>query len=231
MIYSDTGWEHTHRPKQWLGALEWNQQFVARYGYELHYVRNPYRTYLEEVELRGMFPSAGQRWCTAHHKRGPIRKWINGRTEPLIIDIQGKRAEESRDRRKMPPWSYNAEASAQHRAKATGKPRHVYSWLPIHHWPTTYMYEYAKEQGYELHPVYNFLGRFSCQMCIFASPKDLAMTRRHNPEAFDLVAALERKTGFTMKSNGTIIELADKWEAGQIKDEEPDDNPRQMCMF
>jgi hypothetical protein len=57
------------------------------------------------------------------------------------------------------------------------------------------------------------------------------MDRRHNPDAFYEIANIEQEIGFTMNPRGSVIELADKWEAGQLRDEMSDNNPKQMCMF
>ena len=225
VIYSDTGWEYTETAG-WASTLRWCTERAASYGYKLHVVKNPHRTYLEEVVIRKKFPSAGQRWCTAHHKRANIHRWLTQRTEPVILSIKGMRADESPNRAKMLPWELDAAISVQ-RSRLTKKPRTVYTWLPIHAWPTPYIYEYAETHGLPLHPVYQFLGRFSCQICIFHSPKDLAMDRRHNPNAFWRIARLEQEIGFTMKQQGSVVELADKWEAGQLQDEEAE----QLCLF
>lgn len=228
-IYADTGWEYTTKAGKggWASTLDWNRQRVASRGYDLHIVRNPHRTYLEEVRLRGKFPSPAQRWCTAHHKRAPIQKWITGRPEPLIISIKGMRAEESPARAKMKPWEIDQTLTVK-RAKSTGAPRTVWTWLPIHAWPTDYIYTYCAEHNLPLHRVYRFLKRFSCQFCIMENAAGYAAIREHNPEAFATIAALEAETGFTMNPKGTVSQIADSWTARQIEIAE---KPTQACFF
>ena len=49
VIYSDTGWEYTETAG-WASTLRWCTERAASYGYKLHVVKNPHRTYLEEVQ-------------------------------------------------------------------------------------------------------------------------------------------------------------------------------------
>lgn len=226
VIYSDTGFDYEEE-NGWKQTHQWCIEQAAKYGLELHYVTNPHRKYLEEVELRGRFPSSAQRWCTSHHKRANIQKWLRNRTEQVIISIKGMRADESPARSKLLPWELDADLTVT-RAKNTGLPRTVYTWLPIHAWPTKYMYEYAATNGIELNPVYQYLPRYSCQICIFHSAKDLAMDRRHNPKAFQRIAELEKRIGFTMNPRGSVTALADMWEAGQLTNEP---ELLQPCLF
>lgn len=228
VIYSDTGWEYTETDG-WASTLRWCTERAASYGYKLHYVKNPHRTLLEEVVQRGKFPSAGQRWCTAHHKRANVHKWLTQRTEPIILSIKGMRADESPNRAKMLPWELDTMISVK-RARLTKQPRTVYTWLPVHAWPTPYIYEYTAAHDLPLHPVYQFLGRFSCQVCIFHTPKDLSMDRKHNPDAFYRIAELEEEIGFTMNQRGSVVELANRYDAGKLKNEKPQKRS-QMCLF
>ena len=151
------------------------------------------------VEHRGMFPSPAQRQCTSDLKRAPIQKWIrNNVSNPLIINCMGLRAEESPSRAKKTALALDS--------MMTNGKREVWTYLPIHHWTETEVRAYLAERDLPLHPVYQYLNRFSCQVCIYMTRRDLLAVKENNPSAFQKIAALERKIGFTMQPGGSIIE-------------------------
>jgi hypothetical protein len=72
-----------------------------------------------------------------------------------------------------------------------------------------------------LHPVYvpayhkdgtqgGFLRRLSCRLCIFATNSDIKAIYEHDREAFDLVASLEQKINFTMRSGKSLLQIIDQ---------------------
>jgi hypothetical protein len=74
------------------------------------------------------------------------------------------------------------------------------------------------KNGVPLHPVYvpefhrdgttgGYLRRLSCRLCIFSTVADLLAIRQHDPEAFQAVAELEQKIGFTMRSTGSLVQI------------------------
>ena len=76
LVFADTGAEYQAEPGKWPSTLEWCIKIAAKYGCPLTVVHNTKRNLLEEIEQRRRFPSPHQRWCTAHHKRGPIHKYL-----------------------------------------------------------------------------------------------------------------------------------------------------------
>ena len=81
----------------------------------------------------------------------------------IVIDVVGF----SLIRAGLPPWSLDTELTAN-RSKLTKQPRTVWEWLPVHSWPTPYIFEYCAQHDLPLHPVYEWMPskRFSCQVCI-----------------------------------------------------------------
>lgn len=200
-VFADTGWEHSD-------AIEWNQSIVARFGLQLHVVRNPNKDWFQMVQRRGKFPSPNQRQCTSDLKRGPIETWIRRNvSDPLVINCMGLRAEESPARAKKLRLSRN-------KTLTNGK-RTVWNWLPIHTWTTAQVLTFLAERQIPLHPVYQYLNRFSCQVCIYHSNADLVAVRDHNPEAFQRIVELEKQINFTMKPGLSLVEAA---EIGSNKD-------------
>jgi DNA sulfur modification protein DndC len=199
VIYADTGFEHV-RP---ISAEDFARQICERFGLELGVCRNPNKTYLEMVERRGMFPSPSTRQCTSDLKRGPIETWIrNNVSEKTIVSCMGIRAAESSARAKQNPWKRNESLSKAGRT--------VYNWMPIFDWSHEAVYQYLADRQIPLHPVYQraggYLNRFSCRVCIFATLDDLQAIAANDPEAFELVASLEERIGFTMQPGRTLRE-------------------------
>lgn len=190
IIYADTGWEHP-------GAEEWCRGIVERFGLTLNVCRNPNKTFLTMVERRGKFPGPAQRQCTSDLKRGPIQTWTRRNVKSsVIINCMGMRAEESTGRAKLHRLKRNA--------SMTNGVRTVWDWLPIHHWTEQQVLDYLAERNIPLHPVYQHLRRFSCRVCIYMTDHDLNQVRKHDPEAIDIISALEKKINFSMKAGGFI---------------------------
>ncbi len=141
-VMADTGFEHV-RP---VPAVDWSRQMAARFGLELHVVRNPNKTYLEMVRRRGKFPSAQFRQCTSDLKRGPIQKFIRQLPHRVVIHCMGMRAQESPQRARQQSWVRDESLSKAGRT--------VYNWLPIFAETTDQVLEWHWRNGVPLHPVY-----------------------------------------------------------------------------
>lgn len=191
-VFADTGWEHTD-------AEEWSRDITSRFDMPLHVVRNPNKDFFSMIRHRGKFPSPDNRQCTSDLKRGPIQTWIRRNiSDPVVINCMGLRAEESPARAKKSPLTRNK--------TMTNSRRTVWDWLPIHDWTETQVRGYLKHKDLPLHPVYNYLNRFSCQVCIYMTQHDLRAVKANNPAAFERIAALEREIGFTMQYGQSIDE-------------------------
>ena len=215
VVFADTGWEH---PETW----EWICQLVGEIGkvysettLNLHKVQSDTKDFLSMVEKRGMFPSAQYRQCTSDLKRAPIYKWIrNNCKEGKVIQCIGLRADESAARAKKNPLTVNQ--------TLTIKTREVTDWLPIHDWGDRKVRTYITNRGFRLHPVYQYLSRFSCRVCIFASARELAAIHQHDAEAIAIIHFLEEKIGFTMSPEGPIAQrIADFNQGEELAYNEP----------
>lgn len=193
VVMADTGWEHPD-------AIEWSKRIVAMFGLELNVCRNPNKTFLTMVEKRGMFPGMKQRQCTSDLKRGPIQTWIrNNVKDDVVVNAMGMRAEESSGRAKLKVLSRDK--------TMTNSKRTVWNWNAIHRWSEQRVRAYLIEKGIPFHPVYKYLKRFSCRMCIYMTKHDREQVAIHDPEAIEIVHRLEEKTGFTMFMDGSIKQL------------------------
>lgn len=199
VVMADTGWEHPD-------AISWSRAIVARFGLELHVVRNPNKTLITMAQRRGKFPGMQTRQCTSDLKRGPIHTWIRRRwpagngARHVVVSCMGIRSEESvgRSRQKCIKLDQSL----------TVGEREVWVWNPIQNWTEVQVRTYLAERGLPLHPVYSHLRRFSCRVCIYMTDHDLRQVARHDPEAIGIIATVEREIGFTMFQRGPIHELA-----------------------
>lgn len=193
VVMADTGWEHTD-------AIEWSRKIVASFGLQLHVVKNPNKTFLTMVEKRRMFPGMQTRQCTSDLKRGPIQTWIRRNIQdPVIINCMGIRSEESANR---------AKAKKLSRIKSmTNSKRTVWDWNPIKDWTEIEVIKYLNSKNIPLHPVYKYLRRFSCRVCIYMTQHDLNQVKINDPEAIEIIDKIENNIGFTMFQKGPIKSL------------------------
>lgn len=189
VVFADTGWEH-------IGAEQWCRGVVKMMGHELIVVRNPNKSFLSMVEQRGKFPGTNTRQCTSDLKRGPIQTWIRNNCSSVVVNCMGIRASESHNRAKKRKLTRNV--------SMTNSRRTVWDYLPIHGWSDEQVFSYLSERQLPLHPVYSYLKRFSCRVCIYMTDKDLVAVNNNDPEAIEIISALEQKIDFTLKPKGSI---------------------------
>jgi DNA sulfur modification protein DndC len=184
VVMADTGWEHPD-------AIEWATKVCAQLGFKLNVCRNPNKTFLTMVKKRKMFPGMQQRQCTSDLKRGPIETWIrNNVSDKVIVNAMGMRAEESSGRAKLKVLSRNK--------SMTNSKRTVWNWHPILYWVEGRVRAYLVEKGIDLHPVYLYLKRFSCRICIYMTEADRQAVAKNDPEAIQIIDEIENEIGFTM---------------------------------
>lgn len=194
VIFANTGWEHPD-------AEEWSRKIVAMFGLELITVASKTKTFLTMARKRGMFPGMQQRQCTSDLKRDPIASWIRQNIkDPVVVNCMGLRAEESPARKKRKRLSRIR--------RETNSRRTVWEWLPIQEWTEERVLTYLAERNIPLHPIYQYLRRFSCRVCIFMTRHDVAQVKRHDPEAIATIATLEDEIGFTMFNGYKINDYA-----------------------
>lgn len=193
VVFADTGWEHTD-------AETWCRGIVERFGLKLNVVRNKNKTLLTMAEKRGKFPGMQQRQCTSDLKRDPIVSWIRQNVkDPVVVNCMGIRSEESAGRAKQKTLKRNR--------RETNSKRTIWDWNPIKDWTADQVFAYLKSKDIPLHPVYKYLNRFSCRVCIFMQQHELKAVKQHDPEAFDMIAKLERKINFHMTTSGFLDQL------------------------
>lgn len=193
VIFADTGWEHD-------GTEQWCRDLVARFGLELNVVRNKNKTFLTMAENRGKFPGMNQRQCTSDLKRDPIMTWIrNNVKDPVVVNCMGIRSDESAGRK--------AQKKLKRNRRESNTKRTVWDWNPIKDMTEAEVFTYLADRDLPLHPVYNHLRRFSCRMCIYMTAHDRSQVQKHDPEAINIISAIEEKIGFSFFHDGFLKDI------------------------
>lgn len=149
-----------------LGRAEWRESLLmcrklaAEHHLELVVVRRASGDLFDQIVTRmrqkagdgqPFWPSSAARYCTSDQKRGPIEKKL--REFPLVISVEGIRAEESPARRKKPVAEVRGRITTKKlkgvnlddtvRSWEPAAGRLALNWYPIHGWSEAEVYEYA----------------------------------------------------------------------------------------
>jgi 3'-phosphoadenosine 5'-phosphosulfate sulfotransferase (PAPS reductase)/FAD synthetase len=193
---------------EWPGTRELAQRQAEHYGLRFevrHRVQGPL---LQQVEQRGMWPSAAARYCTSDQKRGPARKLITELVRELgdldrparVLNCLGLRAAESAARGKRPALTRDQGASS-------GR-RHVDTWLPIQHWSTAQVWQRIHASGVPYHPAYDAgMSRLSCSLCVLGSRADLIRAAQLRPELARRYADLEERIGHGFRADVSMADI------------------------
>ncbi|WP_018984029.1 phosphoadenosine phosphosulfate reductase domain-containing protein [Salinimonas chungwhensis] len=163
-------------------------------------VLHPNRDLGDAILLKGMFPSARQRWCTSDLKNNTIQKFIrrymNENKLKVGFNCVGLRSEESPGRAKKSPLFVNTKLNAP------TKKREVYDWYPVFAHNVTEVFDTIEDAGQQAHPMYGDRGdkneRLSCALCILANKNDLTNGVVERPELYTDYIAIERVINHTM---------------------------------
>jgi len=195
---------------EWAGTAELAQRQAAFYGLRFEQVARPQGDLIDHIESRGMWPSPAQRYCTSDHKRGQIAKIIvklhgeakrrRGITHFRLLNCMGLRGEESPARAKKTTFQQDKRASTQS--------RHVDTWLPIHDWTETQVWDSIRESGVPHHKAYDLgMPRLSCIFCIFAPKPALILAGQHNPELLAEYVDLEARINHKFRMDTSMAEI------------------------
>lgn len=152
---------HAHLGRaEWRESLPMCSRLAVANGLELAMVRRAQGDLFDQIVSRlhkkatdgqPFWPGSAARYCTSDNKRGPIEKKL--REFPLVISVEGIRAEESPVRAKKPVAEVRRRITAQKLSEATladavrswepAAGRLALNWYPIHHWTEVEVYQYA----------------------------------------------------------------------------------------
>lgn len=203
-----------------LGRIEWRQslpkcqQLAEHLGWELMIVRREAGDMMERWESRWencvsrylqlscvklIMPWSSPVWrfCTSELKASVLSRALRKRfPTQAILNVTGVRAEESRNRSKMPISAPNTLLKRKNAEAIT--------WNAILNWPVQDVVYTIHEEGIELHEAYTQYGmtRVSCSFCIMSSEADLiaSATCSDNHEPYRRLVALEAKSSFAFQN-------------------------------
>lgn len=219
---------------EWADSLPTCQRLAERLGWELLVVRRPQGDMMDRWEQRWAdnvrrwealscvklilpWSTPAMRFCTAELKvdqitRALSRRWP-GRT---ILNVTGIRRAESTERAKAPVAKPSPKLASKTRRTAG------IDWNPVIDWTTPDVFEYAAEQGFELHEAYTRFGasRVSCVWCILATVADHHAGARdpRNLELARRMVELEARSTFAFQGSRWLGETLGRVLGGDVAD-------------
>lgn len=239
VVHADLGeveWnESVDLGPDWHGTMDLARQQAAAYGLRFIAVQRTVEelvdgevlrrpdTLLDQIERRGKFPDARNRYCTSDQKRGPARALMTKLAGELnldrpvrILNCLGMRGQESCSRATLNPFELDEGATSP-------TTKWVWRWLPIHSWTVDRVWSQIEMAGTPTHPIYSKgLSRASCSFCILASKSDLLLAVKLRPELAGRVADLEERIGHTFRHNQSMRQL--------ITEANDDEQPLQLVL-
>lgn len=216
---------------EWKGTRELASAQAAAYGLRFEVVRRAKGDLLDQIEARGMFPSATARYCTSDQKTAQVAKLMTrlaaehrdeGRFRPTrILNCLGIRAQESPARARKPAFGPDA--------AATNGRRTVTRWLPIFDWTTEQVWATIHRSGLPYHPAYDEgMPRLSCVLCVLAGRRELVLAARLNPDLAREYAAVEARIGHTFKADLSMAQIIAEASGGPTGRRPPSE---QLALF
>jgi len=201
---------------EWAGTKELARAQAEHYG--LRFEVTSYRnnkgealSLLDYVEKRGKWPSMGQRYCTSEFKRSPGGRVITKLFKEAkgdVLNVDGRRAQESPARAKLNPWVKNERFSTSKRL--------VMDWLVIHELTEAEVWAAIRMSKVPHHKAYDLgMNRLSCVFCIFAPKNALMIAGQHNPELLAKYVAVEERIGHTFKNGSSLAEIKAALDRGE----------------
>lgn len=193
---------------EWPGTSELARKQAEHYGVRYEERHREQGLLLDQVRHRGRWPSSSARYCTSDQKRGPARKLITQLVAELgdltrpahVLNCMGLRAEESRARLKKAQLSRDEAASSGRRT--------IDTWLPIHDWTETQVWQRIRASGVPYHPAYDQgMSRLSCSLCVLASRKDLVRAAQLRPELAAEYAELEAEISHRFRNDLSMADI------------------------
>lgn len=194
----------------WPGTRDLAAEQADHYGLRFEVRSRPQGGLLEQVERRGMWPSAAARYCTSDHKRAQGRKLITQLVSELglqrraqVLNCFGFRAEESTSRLRKKVLDRDDAASSG--------VREVWTWLPIHQWTVEQVWQRIRETAVRHHPAYDAgMSRLSCSFCVLAGHSDLVTAARLRPGLAAEYVALEQRIGHDFQHGRSIARIVEE---------------------
>lgn len=154
--------------------------------------------FLDLCLWKGRFPSAKRRFCTEELKHRPLEMellniWHS--TQSHIESWQGVRADESRNRSKLPQ-------------REAGDCAEIYR--PILYWSVAEVFALLKRRGVQPNPLYRLgMSRVGCMPCIYSRKSELREISIRFPREVHRVANWEERVSDVSKRSSSTFFAAD----------------------
>jgi len=155
-------------------------------------------TLFEMVRLRGMWPSAHQRYCNVYLKQWPTALYARQFENPVIIS--GQRADESKARMGLPVLSEDGSQSLPNDYRYP-------IYRPILDWSEQDVWQFLRSRRILPNPVYNYQGRCGCWCCPMCHPREVLNFCRLHPNVAQVAADLEQEIDHTWQHRHSITDL------------------------
>ena len=178
----------------------WNNRARVRALNVLHPTGIPF---LDLCLLKGRFPSTKARFCSSELKHNPIGDLIVNELESNEVYIwQGVRAEESKDRAKLPELE-NVGGG-------------LWNYRPILKWTWQEVFAMHHKHGIKPNPLYTQgMGRVGCMPCIHCKKSELKQIANGFPDEIDRVSHMETLVRLASKRGESSFFAADKTPEGK----------------
>jgi 3'-phosphoadenosine 5'-phosphosulfate sulfotransferase (PAPS reductase)/FAD synthetase len=136
--------------------------------------------------IKGRFPGNTSRFCTEYLKLAPQKRWMEENLAGVEVErYVGVRRDESRARSTAACEQYDDYFLCKlHR--------------PIVEWTKPQVFDFLKEHGEEVNPLYKMgFGRVGCAPCILSGKQDIRLWAARFPEMIDKIRVWEKDTGLT----------------------------------
>jgi 3'-phosphoadenosine 5'-phosphosulfate sulfotransferase (PAPS reductase)/FAD synthetase len=157
--------------------------------------------------LKGFFPSSRFQFCTEFLKLAPQRRWMKANVTDDYERYSGVRREESERRKNTPFRCWDSYFDC-------------YLNCPIADWTKQMCFDYVKQYGEPVNPLYSLgFDHVGCAPCVNSDKEDIHRWSIRAPEMIDKVERWEESTGlcffrsnFPGKTNGRVREVVE-WAA------------------
>lgn len=142
-------------------------------------------TFTDMVKIKGRHPSRKAQFCTEKLKLVPQRRWVDENITDDYERYTGVRRDESEARKDTPfrEWDNYFDCYVNH---------------PIADWPKQRCFDFVREAGEKVNPLYALgFGRVGCAPCINSGKDDILLWQQRFPEMIDKVRRMEQETGRT----------------------------------
>jgi 3'-phosphoadenosine 5'-phosphosulfate sulfotransferase (PAPS reductase)/FAD synthetase len=234
VIHNNLGVTDTGEPIEWHGVEDLAREHAAAYGFRFETTTRPQGGFWDQLDERGMWPDAKNRWCTGDQKTKQATKVVTRLVTELrdagltdrpveVLYCLGLRAAESGGRAAKPRVTFD-------RARSNSR-RRITVALPIQPWSVKNVWDQIKAAGLRPHAAYDWVTRLSCSLCVLASRPDLIAAARRRPQLVADYIRKEDELGHRFRADLSMRELQALAQTDRAAAGESAGAPEQTALF